>query len=321
MLDPKSEPLRYLNDFLMILDELGPYCADKATITLLHQIDRRKEKVPYERHFMLLCLIKSTFIQIHGYCDAVFREFSSDKEKIETYSSPKLLRILEVVKQFKPEKSAKSIEQKKKQIENSEINCNSEACKKLITEIESSSLNNLMIEAEENINKISANLENLKLSVNQINTENICVTPSVVGLVRNTNLRPFTRFRNRKRFHPRTYSNRRQFQGHNDGESLCGVIFCNTTLTAKMLFSLFCEVSRHDPDMKFLNVQYTVGKTADPIKEAKEAQNEHRKQEEVLKKFRMHECNLLISTPVLEEGFDLPKCNLIVRWDPPSSYR
>lgn len=38
-------------------------------------------------------------------------------------------------------------------------------------------------------------------------------------------------------------------------------------------------------------------------------------------RFRMRECNVLISTSFLEEGIDLPKCNLIIRYDVPSHYR
>lgn len=320
MKDPKSEPLKYLNEFLMILNELGPYCADKAAITLLHQIEKRKEKIPYEHHFMMFCLVSTTLIQIRSHCDSVFREFKTDKEKVETYSSPKLLRILEVVKQFRPDK-VKTSEPKKKISDVSETKCSSEACISLINEIETSSLNTLISATTENINQISDNLESLKLSVNKISTENLCAVPTNLGPAKNPNLRPFTRFRNRKRFYPRPYNGRRNFQSNSEGDALCGVVFCNSTLTAKVLFGLFCEASRFDSELKFLNVQYTVGKTADPMTDPKEAQNEHRKQEEVLKKFRMHECNLLISTPVLEEGFDLPKCNLIVRWDPPSTYR
>lgn len=320
MKDPKSEPLKYLNEFLIILNELGPYCADKAAITLLHQIEKRKEKVPYEHHFLILCLVSTTLIQIRSHCDSVFRELKSDKEKLETYSSPKLLRILDVVKQFKPDKGGKTID-KKKSSEVSEIKCNSEACINLINEIETSSLDILMTTTSENINHISDTLDSLKLSVTKIKTESLCAVPSSLITAKNLNLRPFTRFRNRKRFYPRPYNGRRNFQSNSEGDALCGVVFCNSTLTAKVLFGIFCEASRFDPELKFLNVQYTVGKTADPLTDHKEAQNEHRKQEEVLKKFRMHECNLLISTPVLEEGYDLPKCNLIIRWDPPSTYR
>jgi endoribonuclease Dicer len=37
---------------------------------------------------------------------------------------------------------------------------------------------------------------------------------------------------------------------------------------------------------------------------------EYRKQEEVLKRFRIHECNLLIATSILEEG--LPKYSFLI---------
>ena len=35
----------------------------------------------------------------------------------------------------------------------------------------------------------------------------------------------------------------------------------------------------------------------------------------------MRECNLLIGTSVLEEGIDIPKCNLVIRFDVPTAYR
>lgn len=42
---------------------------------------------------------------------------------------------------------------------------------------------------------------------------------------------------------------------------------------------------------------------------------------QVLRKFRAHETNLLIATSVVEEGVDIPKCNLVVRFDLPTEYR
>ncbi|CDR06835.1 unnamed protein product, partial [Oncorhynchus mykiss] len=42
---------------------------------------------------------------------------------------------------------------------------------------------------------------------------------------------------------------------------------------------------------------------------------------QVLRKFRAHETNLLIATSIVEEGVDIPKCNLVVRFDLPTEYR
>lgn len=41
----------------------------------------------------------------------------------------------------------------------------------------------------------------------------------------------------------------------------------------------------------------------------------------MLRKFRAHETNLLIATSIVEEGVDIPKCNLVVRFDLPTEYR
>lgn len=53
----------------------------------------------------------------------------------------------------------------------------------------------------------------------------------------------------------------------------------------------------------------------------KEIENEERKQEDVMKRFRSRDCNILVSTSVLEDGIDLPACHLVLRFDFPQSYR
>lgn len=79
-------------------------------------------------------------------------------------------------------------------------------------------------------------------------------------------------------------------------------------------------MSQHDDDFWWVSALYCVDKIADPSKEPREAENEHRRQEDVLRKYRTHECNIMVATSVLEQGCDLPKCNLVIRFDLPLSF-
>jgi len=47
----------------------------------------------------------------------------------------------------------------------------------------------------------------------------------------------------------------------------------------------------------------------------------YKRQEFVLRNFRMRECNLLIGPRFLESGIDLPRCNLVIRFDSPPDYQ
>ena len=53
----------------------------------------------------------------------------------------------------------------------------------------------------------------------------------------------------------------------------------------------------------------------------REAKMNTKKQDEVLEKFRGGKLNLVVSTSVLEEGVDVPKCNLVIRFDFPQNFR
>ena len=57
------------------------------------------------------------------------------------------------------------------------------------------------------------------------------------------------------------------------------------------------------------------------ISTGKDSELIYKKQEDILKRFRQKDLNLLVSTSVLEEGIDLPKCNLVVKFDLPHEYR
>lgn len=309
--DPKQEPLDALNQCLEVLEEFGPWTADRAALTLLMQIEKSKVKTPYERNFLLLCMVSTTFIQIRAHCEYVFQSLPTEKERIEKYSSPKVLRVLEILRLFAPEKKPMPEHKESEVAKNTANELNSLDFKKLSANIDSICD---QLEAT-HFNETT----NLKQSLNKMLKDD----PTAGSNPAETNKTPtpvqpqFRSFRNRKLQTHRTARTIHQ----NDPNALCGLVFCNSKFTAKMLFGLFYEISKSDPQLDYLMVQFTVDRTADPITETKQAENEHRKQEEVLKRFRMHSCNLLIGTAVLEEGIELPKCNLVIRWNPPTTYR
>lgn len=104
--NPINEPLRLIAEFLDILKTMGPYCADKAALTLLYIVEKLKVKTPYERHYVLLCIVSTLLIQIRATFDDIFYNYNNE-DKIFKFSSPRVLRIIDTLKQFKP-KSFKS---------------------------------------------------------------------------------------------------------------------------------------------------------------------------------------------------------------------
>lgn len=100
--DPKAEPIELLHEFLAVLDELGAWCADRAALNLLQRIERLKVKTPYERHFLLLCMVSTVFVQIRAHCERAFGAHTDDLQRIERFSTAKVHRLLQVLRLFKP---------------------------------------------------------------------------------------------------------------------------------------------------------------------------------------------------------------------------
>jgi endoribonuclease Dicer len=334
--DPKVEPLQCLDDYLMVLEELGVWCADKACLSLLIRIEKLKVKTPYERHFLLLCMVGTTLVQARAYCDYVFQHSGKTvKENVMEYSSPKIRRLLDILKLYQPtepstpRKHHRRLNDRLKQAaEEAEVIIDAE---KVLDTIAKQDLNLLSQNVEtnsRNIETISNGLDNLKRLVTSIIEVNGIVAPDPTPLaVKNGQKSPAKSSPDRRNPANRNRNNRRKpmrsrnHQNSQDSDTLCGLIFCSSKFVTRILFTLLLELTRNDPDLAYLCVQYILDKAADPAVDVKEADAEHRKQEEVLKRFRMRECNLLIGTAVLEEGIDLPKCNLVIRWDPPTNYR
>merc|ERR1719470_314543 len=103
-----------------------------------------------------------------------------------------------------------------------------------------------------------------------------------------------------------------------DPDKLYSLVVVSTAFSAKILYHYLKDLSRSRPELSFLCPQYAV---QDPLPaDPKDAENERKKQEEALRRFRMRECNILVSSSVLEEGIDFVKCNLVILFDPPGSF-
>ena len=106
--------------------------------------------------------------------------------------------------------------------------------------------------------------------------------------------------------------NKGTFSSYEDPNSLCGVIFVEDKFTAKLLYHFVKDLSRSDDIFSFLMPQYATDLQDDSANEAEalDTEIERKKQEDSLRRFRMRECNLLISSSLLEVGVDGVRCNL-----------
>ncbi|XP_039762549.1 endoribonuclease Dcr-1 isoform X2 [Pararge aegeria] len=459
--DPTVEPKAILEQFLYVLDQLGPYAADKAAFSLLIKLEKLKIKVPYERHFLLLCLCTSVFVKIRCYADILFSRYTSDWEKIKSLSTPKVLRLAEILEQFEPPDIFKEMFMKnmfdsarnkndininrhdiseKDEIKSESapenittaadkniVDCNQSIDKnviansndaasktnndselhegmkrsktsELLTAIEKCDFLTLGNKIEDKVNTYEANLKDLdeidstfetstvgqrdkidsenKSGLNEdnktdvdkfsVDSKNDSAENTIDSRVSGNNIesanidnnsvrkdsenninsvnkvnnsvnkycgsnkdsdrnasdsnkvgmgkRPGHRVRGRGRL-PRSNVLKLQHLQQNP-DALCGVVFVKESLIANIMFMIVVDMARSRLSLSHLCAQYCASEG-----EGRDCQKESKKQEEVLKKFRMHECNLLLATSVLEEGIDLPRCNLVVRWDIPSSYR
>lgn len=106
-------------------------------------------------------------------------------------------------------------------------------------------------------------------------------------------------------------------------DDLRGIIFVERRHTASCLCKLLNRKRKEQSDLKRIRcdfvVGHNVGQNATSVR--KEARMKSNKQELVLSKFRNGKINILIATSVIEEGVDVPKCNLVVRFDLPQNFR
>ena len=102
---------------------------------------------------------------------------------------------------------------------------------------------------------------------------------------------------------------------------LCGIVFVERRYTALVLSEQINTVAEHDPELSFVKSKFVIGQGTDvKVFHSNEAEMSFQ-QEEVLRQFRRYKFNLLIATSVVEEGLDIPECNVVCHFDFPKNFR
>ena len=105
---------------------------------------------------------------------------------------------------------------------------------------------------------------------------------------------------------------------------MLGIVFVERRMTAFLLSKMLKTLAQNpQSNLSSIKCDYIVGHndTKGLTSLRKETHMNVRKQHETLEKFRKGKINLLFATSVVEEGLDIPKCNLVIRFDFPPNIR
>ncbi|ODN02294.1 Endoribonuclease Dcr-1 [Orchesella cincta] len=154
-----------------------------------------------------------------------------------------------------------------------------------------------------------------------VKVENEQEAPAPIEPNTNTDQNPKKTHRRRPTGHRGRFTKKTKIFQRVDESSLCAIIFVENRFDARLLFHFLKEASFSDRRLVGLNPTIAIDPNPEYAKDSREAEMEHKRREECLKKFRYREANVLIGTSLLEEGIELPKANLVVRFDPAKSFR
>ncbi|KAM9294252.1 endoribonuclease Dicer [Gastrophryne carolinensis] len=243
-----------LSDCRAVLVVLGPWCTDKVAGMMVRELQKYIKHEQEELHRKFLLFTDTILRKVHALCEEHFSPSSLDLK----FVTPKVLRLLEILRKYKPyeRQQFESVEWYNNRNQDNYVSWSDS-------------------EDDEDEDEEIEEKEKAEASF-----------PS-----------PFTNI-------------------------LCGIIFVERRYTAVVLNRLIKEAGKQDPELAYISSNFITGHGIGKNQPRnKQMEVEFRKQEEVLRKFRAHETNLLIATSIVEEGVDIPKCNLVVRFDLPTEYR
>ena len=103
---------------------------------------------------------------------------------------------------------------------------------------------------------------------------------------------------------------------------LCCIVFVQRRVTSKVLSDLINRLVHDFDHYSGIKSEFVHGHSLIEILRGSDSGGmTSSKQERILKRFREGEFNVLVATSVVEEGLDVRKCNLVVRFDGVDNYR
>ena len=103
---------------------------------------------------------------------------------------------------------------------------------------------------------------------------------------------------------------------------LHAIVFVQRRCTAIILSKLIQKMVASDPHTyRGINSEYVLGHGFDENIRLADSFMRSNEQSKILTRFKAAEFNVLVATSVVEEGLDVRKCNLVVRFDGMNNYR
>nr|WJM99459.1 endoribonuclease dicer 2 [Ips calligraphus] len=102
---------------------------------------------------------------------------------------------------------------------------------------------------------------------------------------------------------------------------LCALVFTKRRFTAKVLYYILTSLSQSVEKYSHIKPNFMVGYNCNPYNDTRENMYTSKKNREVLQMFENKEVNVLCASNVLEEGVDISRCSLVIKFDKPEEYR
>ncbi len=291
--DPRSLPKTVLTETLTILHQLGPWCAGKVASALRRKLDMITDHEVFEINRQFSQMASTKLSMVSTMMEFAYEHKVMSLDDFKTYMSPRVLRLFEILQQYKPEDNFMII--------------GNDASARSPDDLDSDDV----AENDDDNEDDDDDDDSLNLSDDEFQEEenNESVDSEQKGRGRKSQVHYVAV--------KRTEIGESKSKEEN---SLCGLVFVERRHTAFALNKLIQEMCNWEPDLYFIQSNHITGQGT---KQAggKETETLYKKQEDLLRRFRNRDVNLLVSTSVLEEGVDVPRCNLVVRFDMPNNFR